>query len=85
MGNTLIQREFLGMDIDFSRVFSPTNWAERILEILTYSAIAFLIAIILLKIEKRFFAKKIPDTAFCRPYPVFLSGGDSAARFTLVC
>ena len=59
MGNTLIQREFLGMDIDFSRVFSPTNWAERILEILTYSAIAFLIAIILLKVEKRFFAKKI--------------------------
>lgn len=47
------------MDVDFTRIFTPTNWVERCLEILTYSAIAFLVVLILLKIEKRFFAKKI--------------------------
>ena len=55
----IAQKDFLGMDIDFTRIFSPTNWVEKLLEILTYSAIAIVIAFILLKIEKRFFAKKI--------------------------
>jgi len=59
MENNMISREFLGLDIDFTRIFSPTNGAERALEILTYSAIAFVIAFILLKIEKRFFEKRI--------------------------
>jgi small conductance mechanosensitive channel len=59
MENSMISREFLGLDIDFTRIFSPTNGAERALEILTYSAIAFVIAFILLKIEKRFFEKRI--------------------------
>jgi len=55
----IAQKDFLGLDVDLTRIFSPTNWVETLLEILTYSAIAFIIVIILLKVEKRFFAKRI--------------------------